>query len=40
MHLASKIIIERALNNEDHFVWNSGVEAIHGQDKATLVTLR
>jgi thioredoxin reductase len=38
---ASKIIIEGALNNDKiHFTWNSGVKAIHGQDKATLVTLR
>ena len=38
---ASKIMAERAMNNDKiHFAWNSGVDAIHGDDKVTGVTLR
>jgi len=38
---ASKIMIERAMANEKiRFAWNSAVDAIHGQDKVTGVTLR
>ena len=38
---ASKIMVERAMNNEKiHFAWNSSVDAIHGQDKVSGVTLR
>lgn len=38
---ASKIMVERAMNNDKiHFAWNSGVDAIHGDDKVTGVTLR
>ena len=38
---ASKIMAERAMSNPKiRFAWNSAVEAIHGQDKVTGVTLR
>ena len=38
---ASKIMVDRALNNDKiHFAWNSAVDAIHGEDKVTGVTLR
>jgi thioredoxin reductase (NADPH) len=38
---ASKIMAERAMSNDKiRFAWNSAVEAIHGQDKVTGVTLR
>jgi thioredoxin reductase (NADPH) len=38
---ASKIMVERAMNNDKiNFAWNSGVDAIHGEDKVTGVTLR
>ena len=38
---ASKIMAQRAMNNDKiHFAWNSRVEAIHGTDKVTGVTLR
>jgi thioredoxin reductase (NADPH) len=38
---ASKIMAQRAMSNPKiHFAWNSTVEAIHGQDKVTGVTLR
>jgi len=38
---ASKIMAERAMANPKiRFAWNSAVEAIHGQDKVTGVTLR
>ena len=38
---ASKIMAERALSNDKiRFAWNSAVEAIHGEDKLTGVTLR
>jgi thioredoxin reductase (NADPH) len=38
---ASKIMVDRALNNDKiAFAWNSAVDAIHGQDKVTGVTLR
>ena len=37
---ASKIMAERAMNNPKiRFAWNSAVEAIHGQDKVTGLTL-
>ena len=37
---ASKIMAERAMSNDKiAFAWNSGVEAIHGVDKVTGVTL-
>jgi thioredoxin reductase (NADPH) len=38
---ASKIMAERAMSNPKiKFAWNSDVEAIHGEDKVTGVTLR
>ena len=38
---ASKIMAERAASNDKiAFAWNSGVEAIHGADKVTGVSLR
>ena len=38
---ASKIMAERAMSNDKiHFAWNSGIDAIHGDDKVTGVTLR
>ena len=38
---ASKIMADRAMANPKiRFAWNSAVEAIHGQDKVTGVTLR
>jgi thioredoxin reductase (NADPH) len=38
---ASKIMADRAMGNPKiRFAWNSAVEAIHGQDKVTGVTLR
>ncbi|MBE3073846.1 MAG: FAD-dependent oxidoreductase, partial [Actinobacteria bacterium] len=38
---ASKIMAERALGNDKiRFAWNCAVDAIHGQDKVTGVTLR
>ena len=38
---ASKIMAERAMsNNKIRFAWNSAVDAIHGEDKVTGVTLR
>jgi thioredoxin reductase (NADPH) len=38
---ASKIMAERAMSNDKiRFAWNSAVEAIHGTDKVTGVTLR
>ena len=38
---ASKIMVERAMNNDKiNFAWNCGVDAIHGEDKVTGVTLR
>ena len=38
---ASKIMAERAMSNDKiRFAWNSAVEAIHGDDKVTGVTLR
>ncbi len=38
---ASKIMVDRALNNDKiAFAWNSAVEAIHGEDKVSGVTLR
>ena len=38
---ASKIMAQRAMTNPKiRFEWNSAVEAIHGQDKVTGVTLR
>ncbi|HEX7536935.1 MAG TPA: thioredoxin-disulfide reductase [Dermatophilaceae bacterium] len=38
---ASKIMAERAMSNPKiRFAWNSAVDAIHGQDKVTGVTLR
>ncbi len=38
---ASKIMVERAMSNDKiDFAWNSRVDAIHGQDKVTAVTLR
>ncbi|HEY8652991.1 MAG TPA: thioredoxin-disulfide reductase [Dermatophilaceae bacterium] len=38
---ASKIMVDRALNNDKiAFAWNSAVDAIHGEDKVTGVTLR
>jgi thioredoxin reductase (NADPH) len=38
---ASKIMAQRAMNNPKiRFAWNSAVDAIHGQDKVTGVTLR
>jgi thioredoxin reductase (NADPH) len=38
---ASKIMADRAMANEKiEFVWNSAVDAIHGEDKLTGVTLR
>ena len=38
---ASKIMAERALANDKiRFAWNSAVDAIHGEDKVTGVTLR
>jgi thioredoxin reductase (NADPH) len=38
---ASKIMAERAMSNPKiKFAWNSSVEAIHGEDKVTGVTLR
>ncbi|KRE56073.1 thioredoxin-disulfide reductase [Phycicoccus sp. Soil748] len=38
---ASKIMAERALSNDKiRFAWNSAVDAIHGEDKLTGVTLR
>jgi thioredoxin reductase (NADPH) len=38
---ASKIMAERAMSNDKiRFAWNSAVEAIHGEDKVTGVTLR
>jgi thioredoxin reductase (NADPH) len=38
---ASKIMAERAMSNDKiHFAWNAAVEAIHGEDKVTGVTLR
>ena len=38
---ASKIMAQRAMSNEKvHFAWNSAVEAIHGDDKVTGLTLR
>ncbi len=38
---ASKIMSDRAhANGKIHFAWNSAVEAIHGEDKVTSVTLR
>src|ERR1019366_2031712 len=38
---ASKIMAERAMSHPKiRFAWNSAVEAIHGQDKVTGVTLR
>jgi len=34
-------MVDRALNNDKiAFAWNSAVDAIHGQDKVTVVTLR
>ena len=37
---ASKIMAERAMSNDKiAFAWNSGVDAIHGEDKVTGVTL-
>ena len=37
---ASKIMVDRALNNDKiAFAWNSAVDAIHGEDKVTDVTL-
>jgi thioredoxin reductase (NADPH) len=38
---ASKIMADRAMANDKiHFAWNSAVEAVHGQDKVTGVSLR
>lgn len=38
---ASKIMVERAMDNPKiRFAWNSAVDAIHGQDKVTGITLR
>ena len=38
---ASKIMVDRALSNDKiRFAWNSAVDAIHGEDKVTGVTLR
>ncbi len=38
---ASKIMAERAMSNPKiRFAWNAAVEAIHGEDKVTGVTLR
>lgn len=38
---ASKIMAERAMANEKiRFTWNSAVDAIHGEDKITGITLR
>jgi thioredoxin reductase (NADPH) len=38
---ASKIMADRAMANPKiHFAWNSAVEAIHGQDKVSGLTLR
>jgi len=38
---ASKIMADRAMGNPKiRFAWNSAVEAIHGQDKVTGLTLR
>lgn len=38
---ASRIMAERATANEKiHFAWNSAVDAIHGEDKVSGVTLR
>ena len=38
---ASKIMAERAMSNDKiRFAWNSAVEAIHGDDKVTGVSLR
>ncbi len=38
---ASKIMAERAEANEKiHFAWNSAVDAIHGEDKVSAITLR
>ena len=38
---ASKIMVERAMNNDKiKFAWNCGVDAVHGEDKVTGVTLR
>ena len=38
---ASKIMAERAMSNDKiEFAWNSAVDAIHGADKVTGVTLR
>ncbi|HYN28923.1 MAG TPA: thioredoxin-disulfide reductase [Dermatophilaceae bacterium] len=38
---ASKIMAQRALANDKvHFAWNSAVEALHGADRLTGVTLR
>ena len=38
---ASKIMAERAMRNDKiRFAWNCAVDAIHGQDKVTGVTLR
>jgi thioredoxin reductase (NADPH) len=38
---ASKIMAQRAMSNPKiRFAWNSAVDAIHGQDKVTGVTLR
>lgn len=38
---ASRIMVDRAVANEKiQFAWNSTVEAIHGEDKVTGITLR
>ena len=38
---ASRIMVERARSNEKiRFTWNSAVDAIHGEDKITGITLR
>ncbi len=38
---ASRIMAERATANEKiHFAWNSAVDAIHGEDKVSAITLR
>jgi thioredoxin reductase (NADPH) len=38
---ASKIMADRAFSNDKiEFVWNSEVDAIHGEDKVTAVTLK
>jgi thioredoxin reductase (NADPH) len=38
---ASKIMVERAMNNDKiQFAWNSAVEAIHGDEKVTGISLR